>query len=276
MRTFACIVAVSILLSCCSKGEQTAPTEPQADTTAMRLMEGIWLNDDGEPSLCIVGDSIFFPYNASAPLRFTVISDTIIMFGSNEVKYPLLQLSAATLQFLNPTGDSVTLQKSETGSEDDVIFRQSPPANSHENPPFAINQGRKVKRDTVVYVSGERYHCYMQVNPTTFKVYKSSLNDDGVEIDDIYYDNTVYIAVFTGRQKLYSHEFRKADFARLIPQQMLPQTILSDISLDKTGMQNIVFRAQLAIPDSPTSFIIGINIALGETISMTMSSDYEP
>lgn len=273
MRTFACIVAVALLLSC-SKGKETTLSEqPQTDTTAMRLMEGMWLNNDGEPSLRILGDSVYFRYNASAPLRFTVLGDTMIMFGSNDVRYPLVQLSATTLQFRNPTGDTVTLHKSETPYEDDIFFDEHPTANNAPSPAFPINQGRKVRRDTVIFVSGERYHCYMQVNPTTFKVYKSSLNDDGVEIDDIYYDNTVYIAVFTGRKKLYSHEFRKADFAEYIPENMLRQTVLSDIRLDKTGKESIVFYAQLAIPDSPTSFIIDINVALGETISMTLSAD---
>ncbi len=59
---------------------------------------------------------------------------------------------------------------------------------------LALNQNTLIKRDTVVVRGDEKYHLYVQVNPTSYKVYKSSYNDDGVEVDNVYYDNIVNLA----------------------------------------------------------------------------------
>lgn len=253
-----CLFVLAATVSCSSKTEQTADGGQQPDSVAMREMEGQWMNDDdGVPSFRIVGDSVFFPYDASAPLRFAVIGDTIVMYGANTVKYPIVERTASTLKFLNPTGETVTLTKSEDADADTLLFV--------DDAETVINQGQTIKRDTVVFVNSGRFHCYMQVNPTTHKVVKSMLNDEGVEVDNIYYDNSVYLAVFEGRKKLYSHEFKKADFAELIPENMVGETILSDITLDKTTRTSIVFNAYLAIPDNPTSYIVNITIGLKDT-----------
>ena len=57
-----------------------------------------------------------------------------------------------------------------------------------------------LKRDCVVFFNDEKYHCYIQINPTTYKVVKPSVNDDGVEVDNVYYDNIVNLTVFNGNK----------------------------------------------------------------------------
>ena len=126
---------------------------------------------------------------------------------------------------------------------------------------MALNQRQLIKRDSVVTVGSNHYHYYVQVNPTTYKVVKTSYNDDGVAVDNIYYDNIVHLSVYNGASCLFSSDFRKRDFAGLVPQQYLSQSVLSDIVYYQATAAGIEFVASLAIPDSASSFQIKITIA---------------
>lgn len=55
------------------------------------------------------------------------------------------------------------------------------------------------------------------MNPTTYKVYKSSYNDDGVQVDNVYYDNIVNIHVYHGANRVFSRDFHKKDFLKVVP-----------------------------------------------------------
>jgi hypothetical protein len=130
-----------------------------------------------------------------------------------------------------------------------------------EKKPQPLNQRQLVKRDTVCVWNGERYHCYMQVNPTSYKVVKQSYSDEGVEVENIYYDNIVHVGVFRGAQKIYSSNFYKNDFKNHVPADFLAKSVLSDIvflSYDGSGAH---FQAILAIPDSSSSFLVEIVIS---------------
>ena len=82
-----------------------------------------------------------------------------------------------------------------------------------------------------------------------------------MEIENIYYDNIIHISIFKGAQKLFSKDFTKSDFAEAVPENMLRQSILSDIVLMSLKDDGFHYQTQLAIPDSPSSFIVELIIS---------------
>lgn len=260
MRKICYLLLLSLLFVCCTnKGESDVP-ERQENAEAKQQFQGIWLNEDaGEPAFRVEGDSIFFPDTTSAPQRFAVIDDTLFMYGSNIMSYPIVKQTDNIIEFKNRNNENVRLVKSTDAEADMHYFKHKL---------TVINQGKTIKSDTVVMCGEVRYHCYLQVNPTTYKVYKGTYNDEGVGVDNVYYDNSVYLSVFKGTQKMYAHEFTKSDFAGHIPNDLLNQTILSEIVLDKISEKELTYHAYLAIPDSPSSYMISIVLTLGEKIEM--------
>jgi len=108
----------------------------------------------------------------------------------------------------------------------------------------------------VVYYGSEKYHCYVQINPTTYKVYKPTYNDDGVEVENIYYDNIIHFGVFHGAAKLFSSNIVKGDFSKQVPSQFLKQSVLSDMTFYKTDAEGIHYFAVLGIPNTPSNFMV--------------------
>ena len=56
------------------------------------------------------------------------------------------------------------------------------------------------KRDSVVMYNGKRYRAYVYVNPSKKKVVKTSYSDEGISVDNVYYDNVMHI-VYTKDEK---------------------------------------------------------------------------
>ena len=74
-----------------------------------------------------------------------------------------------------------------------------------------------VKKDTVVFHGGERYHCYVYVNPSRLKVYKTSYTDEGIAVENVYYDNVIHICVYKGKTCLFSQDYTRKSFTGLVP-----------------------------------------------------------
>ena len=134
-----------------------------------------------------------------------------------------------------------------------------------------INQKITIKRDSVVMYNGNKYHSYIQVNPTTYKVYRSAYNEEGLQVENIYFDNIIHISVYNGATKLYSKDFRKADYKKLVPPQFLRQSILSDIIFDGVTEGGLMYTTQLAIPDSPSCFIVKLCISFNGKLQMSVT-----
>lgn len=225
----------------------------QEDVAAKKMLQGIWLNDDEDDvAFRVEGDTIYYPDSTSQPTYFYIQSDTLVMRGSNEVKYPIVKQASHLFIFKNQNGDVVKLVK----TNDKSYMKQF----VHERL-VALNQNTLIKRDTVVVFGKERYHLYVQVNPTTYKVFKSSYNDDGVEVDNVYYDNIINVNVFHGATKVFSRDFHKKDFGSDVPASFLDQAILSDMvfgTIDKLGIH---YLAILAMPDSSLSYQVEVTIS---------------
>lgn len=240
--------------ACGQKSEKKQP-EIKEDTAAKKLLQGIWLDGDDEDDVAfrVKGDTIYYPDSTSRPVYFYIVGDTLVMKGANTSKYPIVNQAAHIFQFKVQNGDIVKLVK----TDDQSYLQQF----SHEQP-VTLNQNTLVKRDTVVNAGNEKLHLYVQVNPTTFKVYKSSYNDDGVEVDNVYHDNIVNVNIYQGSRKIFGRDFRKEDFKGQVPHEFLKQSILSDIVFRKVDADGVHYKVVLAMPDSSMSYQVEIIISL--------------
>ncbi len=257
-NTIFALAFAALLGACGHKADQ--PGKPQEDIAAKKMLQGIWVDDDAQTvAFKIKGDTIYYPDTTSIPAYFQIIEDTLVLHGGNIVKYPIVKQAQHLFIFKNQNGDEVKLVLS-SDPDNANAFR-------HERPQV-INQNQTIRRDTVVAYNGERYHCYVQVNPTTFKVVKSSYNDEGVEVGNIYYDNIVNLNIYHGATKLFSRDFRKQQFATYIPKNLLNQAILNDLLIKDIDHEGIHYLASLGIPDNMSSFQVEVTVGFDGKLNM--------
>lgn len=243
--TFLFAGVIMSLVACGNRGVKKHETIDE-DLTAKKNLQGIWLNDDdNDVAFRVKGDTVYFPDSTSAPAYFRVERDSFVIVGGNTVKYRIVRQSPNVFVFVNQNGEQIKLLKTDDQSYLDLF---SPKTVLH------VNQNKVVKHDTVIYNGDEKYHCYVQINPTTYKVGVASYNDDGVEVDNVYYDNIVNINIFQGANKLFGKDFHKEDFKQKVPAEFLKQAILSDIVFQKVDADGIHYLAVLAMPDSSLSY----------------------
>ena len=255
-QAFNILLLACFLLGVAACGQKSEKKQPEIkeDTAAKKLLQGIWLDGDDEDDVAfrVKGDTIYYPDSTSRPVYFYIVGDTLVMKGANTSKYPIVNQAAHIFQFKVQNGDIVKLVK----TDDQSYLQQF----SHEQP-VTLNQNTLVKRDTVVNAGNEKLHLYVQVNPTTFKVYKSSYND-GVEVDNVYHDNIVNVNIYQGSRKIFGRDFRKEDFKGQVPHEFLKQSILSDIVFRKVDADGVHYKVVLAMPDSSMSYQVEIIISL--------------
>ena len=243
---------LSALASSCGGEHKSDVPKLQEDAKAKQLLQGIWLNDEaGDVAFKVKGDTIYYPDTTSMPVSFQIFSDTLVLHGAKSTKYPIVKQSAHIFVFANQNGDQVKLIKSEDDA-DDYFFE-----GMKVRP---LNQNKLIKRDTIVVYGEDKYHCYVQVNPTTFKVVTSSYNDEGVAVDNIYHDNIIHLSIFKGAAKVFSSDFRKQDFRHYVSKNILDEAILSDLLFNKIDKNGIIYTAVLGIGDSNMSYEVSVII----------------
>ena len=258
------ILMMTALCVACNKHHNAEKIEE--DTVAKKELQGVWVNEDEEEvAFRIKADSVLFPDSTLMPVYFFVKSDTFYMCGANKVAYPIVKRTPHLFVFVNQNGEKVRLVK----SSDESFLRMF--SNKKVQP--EINQNTLLKRDTIVDYADKRYHCYIQVNPTTYKVIKTSYNDDGVEVSTVYHDNIIHLSVYQGSEKVYSSNIVKKEFEGLVPQRFLGQTVLSDLIFDNTDKDGIHYHAVLAVPESMTSFFVEFIVGYNGRISKRVSNN---
>ncbi len=257
MYVFLFTGMVVLVGSCKDKAPVASPKE---DFTAKKMLQGIWLNyEEQDVAFEAKGDTIFYPDSTSQPVYFQIIGDSLVLHGSNEVRYPIVKQAPHLFAFRNQTGDLIKLEKSEDPNDRYAFSGKRP---------VSLNQNKLIKRDTVVTFQSERYHCYVQINPTTYKVVKPTYNDDGVEVDNVYYDNIIHLSIFHGPRKVFSSDFHKQDFRKQVPQDYLKQGILSDFIFTKIDAHGVHYTASIAVPDSQVSFQVKVRVDFNGRLTM--------
>lgn len=246
MRILITILIAAALLMGCSRQQSSGTSEAKESPEAKAMLQGMWVDSEsGELSFRVKGDTIFYSDSTSMPACFKIVGDSL-EFASG-TKYGIEKQTDHLFWFRNQNGDLIKLSKSDS-PEDSAAF-------IHDTPKI-MTYTQQVKTDSLVFFGGERYHWYIAVNPTKFKVVKQSYNADGVEVENVYYDNIMHISVYKGAQKIYSSDFRKSQYAKYVPSEFLEQAILGDMQFASIDAAGLHFNATLCIPDGAICYIV--------------------
>lgn len=265
-RIFFLTLFPFLLVSLLVTGCKDAPRENAVaaeDAKSKQMMQGIWIGeDDGEVSFRAKGDTIYYPDSISEPVHFYVKADSLILDSSHPTKYAVTLLTASSLRFINSEGDEIRLKKSNDDSYVEMFEKQGKTV--------SLNQGVLIKKDTILTSGDIRYHAYVQVNPTTYKVYRQSVNDNGVNVDNAYYDNIIHLALYENSKALVNKDYRKQDFSTVVPKEFIEQCVLSDINIDKVADDGVFFVAELTIPDTYTSYNVKIFVSRSGKVNFSV------
>ena len=168
----------------------TAATEKaeEEDTEAKAMLQGVWQEELTEEVVFRAeGDTIYYPDPSDQPAHFRVVSDSLEV-GTH--RYPIVKQTEHQLWFCNQSGDVTKLVKSEEADDTLAFVRQ---------PAEMLMPKDVLKTDSVVNYEGQRYHWYVAVNPTRYRVTKTVYNGEGVAVDNVYYDNIIHISLYQGQ-----------------------------------------------------------------------------
>lgn len=255
------LLCVAGLWGCATKSDHHTAMQEE-DKGAKKLLQGIWIDEESEEvAFRIKGDTVFYPDSTTMPAYFKIVADTFVVDGGRrQEKYPVAKRTAQAFWFKNSNGDFVKLVKSNDPA--DTLWFSVPLFQ-----PVLITE--KVKRDTVVHYDDERYHCYITINPTKYKVVRSTYSDDGMALENVYYDNIVHLSVYRGGNKVFSQNITKQTFAKLVPSHFISQAILGDMLFNRVDAKGFHFQASLCLPEGNTiSYLLDVCIGFGGQFSV--------
>lgn len=248
------IVLVVSLASCSNKpgGEASA----KEDLTAKQLLQGIWVDDETEmPLMRIEGDTVYYANTQSAPVSFKVVHDTIYLYSNEPVAYKIDRQTEYSFWFHSLADEIIKLHKSDN-VEDSLVF-------TNQEVEVISTTPEIIKKDSVVIYKGTRYRGYVYINPSKMKVFKTSYAENGISVDNVYYDNVIHICVYEGKKMLYGQDVTKKMFSDLFPAEVLDQTILADMDFMGVDSEGYHYQATLGIPESSVynlvNMVIGFN-----------------
>lgn len=251
LKSFSLLFLFSLIISSCGSSvnknqNETAVVETENKETKA-LLQGIWVDELTEDVVFrIEGDTLSYPDNTSIPVYFSVIGDSLVI-GDSSNKYYIKKVSRHNFWFFDQSGDLLKLVKSsdETDSLEFSTMSYQP-----------IIMGELVKRDTIVYYNDVRYRVYTTINPSKYKVYKNTFNDDGLMVQNVYYDNIINIAIFEGRNRLYSCDFNKNMFAQHMPSAVLKQCVFGNMNFIGVDAKGFKLRATIGMPDEAGAYVV--------------------
>ena len=252
MKFKIAVIGMLCLFNSCQNSKQKEQSSDKEDIHSKELLQGIWLDDDSENVLFKVqGDTIYYADALNAPVRFEITKDSLFMFGNEISRYHVDKLAEHIFWFHSLADNIVKLHKSEDPS-DSLAFSKT----LQVIPTYT----EITKKDTVVSYKGVRYRAYVYINPSKMKVIKTSYSDEGISVDNVYYDNVMHICVYEGKKSLYASDITKKMFDGVIPQDFLDKAILSDISFISANASGFQYQASLCVPETSVCYLINLNI----------------
>ena len=247
---------VGVLVACNQNNSSVLPEDKEAKA----LLQGVWVDEEsGDVSFKVKGDTLYFSDETSMPTYFRIYEDSLYL-GSG-TSYGIVKQTEHLFWFNNQNGDLLKLEKSD-GTEDGV-------GNVHTSPSI-LTYTHQVKIDSVVSYNRNRYHWYIAINPTKYKVTKRSFNEDGLEVENVYYDNIMHISIFLGANKMFSSDFHKQQYKGLVPDAFLDEAILANMEYSHIDAQGLHFNATLCIPDGATCYMVESTISYTGGSSMKL------
>ena len=247
MKQLSIIILLALALCSCGNRSATVPvTEQDEDRDSKAMLQGFWVDDETEEAAVLVkGDTIFYSDSTSMPAYFRIVGDSLVL--ASGTTYNIDRLTENLFWFRNQNGDLVKYRRSSNPEEDSTWVHDTP---------HIMTYTHQVKTDSVVNYGGNRYHWYIAINPTKYKVVKHTYSDDGVEVDNVYYDNIMHISVYNGAQKVYSSDFRKSQYSKYVPADFLEQAVLGNMEFSSIDVEGLHFNATLCIPDGASCYLV--------------------
>jgi hypothetical protein len=215
---------------------------PKESKEAKQLLQGIWVDEGTDEVLFkLQGDSVYYPDSTSMPAYFMVAADTLYI-GSTS-RFHIEKHAEHVLWIQNEEGELIKLHKDDDPDDDEEFLEHQ-----------VQTLTEVVKRDTVVFYNSERYRLYFAINPTKYKVTLNTVNEDGMEVENVYYDNIIHLSIFKGSTELFSRDFRKPQYEKKVPAQFLTQSILNDMEYEKTDAQGFHVNASLCTPGNASCY----------------------
>jgi len=240
-------------------GKQEKATEENREAKA--LMQGVWVDAETEDmAFRVAGDTIFYADSTSMPAYFKIVGDSLTL--SSGTSYAIEQQTAHIFSFRNQNGDLITLNKLDNAEADSLYV--------HDTTPTVMTYTHQVKTDSVVSYNGARYHWYIAINPTRYKVVRRTFNEDGMEVENVYYDNIMHLSVYNGAQRLYSSDFRKQQFMKLVPETFLEEAVLANMEYSKADATGLHFNVTLCIPDGASCYLVETTISYKGQMTMKL------
>ncbi len=244
-----------ILITACHNN--TSSLEEQ-DLQAKELLQGIWVDEENAtPMLLVRGDSIFYPDSSSMPVKFWIVKDSLYLQGKHLNSYKIDKQSAHFFAFQNQNGDVLAASKSNDKSLKKAFAYHV----------FAMNTFETQNADTTANTDQGYYRSLIHIETTTDKVIKSSYNDEGIEVDNLYLDNVASLVIKSGDTPVYVHDFRKAEFATFIPKPFIEDCILSKFYFTHTDKRALYYEAVIGMPEAYTTYVIEVRITPNGTIT---------
>ena len=235
-----------MLMGCGNRSANVSVSEREEDRDSKAMLQGFWVDDETEEMAVLVkGDTIFYSDSTSMPSYFRIVGDSLVL--ASGATYNIDRLTEHLFWFHNQNGYLVKYRRSDNPEDDSVWVHDTP---------HIMTYTHQVKTDSVVSFGGERYHWYIAINPTKYKVVKRSYNDDGLEVENVYYDNIMHVSVFKGAQRLFSSDFKKQMYAGLVPEKFLNDAVLANMEYSRADAEGLHFNATLCIPDEASCYVV--------------------
>ena len=98
---------------------------------------------------------------------------------------------------------------------------------------------------------------------------KRVYNDDGVAVDNVFYDNIIHVSVYHGADKLFSSDITKQVYVKHVPEDFLNQSILGDIHFSSIDKEGCHFETIIGIPEATTSYILDTVVSFDGKMRIT-------
>ena len=251
-----------LLGTACAPSSQHTETEKE-NTYAKEQLQGWWLDEVTDtPVFRMQGDTLYYNDAAIAPVAFKVVKDSLKTYGSNPTAYHIEKINEYSLSIQSVQGDILQLRK----AEDELDSIQLIPVTEEETKVSNV-----LEKDRIVFYNNVRYRGYVYINPSNTKVAVPTLSDQGLEVDNIYYDNIIHICVFDGKKKLFSKDIHKQYFEGVLSDEFLQRGILSDMDFINVTARGYHYQATLCIPNAASCYLVNLFVSFQGEITYELA-----
>ena len=258
MNLFPKILICILLMSSCSGQSQKKEKIEKEDLRAKEWLQGTWMDDMTEtPLFTAKGDTIYYNDGSAAPVAFKIIKDTLKTYGQKIASYHIKKQGESYIWIQSIMGDILQLSKTDPSLDSHWTLQQT----------LEKTTEKVTQKDLVIHYNNRRFRGYVYINPTDLKVHQPEITEEGLEVENVYFDNIIHICVYEGKNKLFGRDMKKQDFKLLIPEEYYQRAILSDMNFVGVNAKGYQYQATLCIPNSASCYLINISIGINGDIT---------